>query len=89
MVTYASWADTVGRFVAGKIDLIPKRHLGFWCMFRGTFFTVLYLLAFFGIDESIFRSTVFVIVLLGLFAASFGYLSTLAMKMGSDAETKN
>ena len=88
-MTYASWADTVGRFVAGKIDLIPKRHLGFWCMFRGTFFTVLYLLSFFGIDESIFRSTVFVIVLLGLFAASFGYLSTLAMKMGSDAEKKN
>jgi hypothetical protein len=88
-VTYASWADTVGRFVAGKIDLIPKRHLGYWCMFRGALFTVLYLLAFFGIKENIFRSTAFVIVSLGLFASSCGYLSTLAMKMGSDSETKN
>jgi len=59
LVTYASWADTVGRFIAGKIDLIPKRHFGLWCLIRGALFTMLYLLAFFGVWEKILGSSAF------------------------------
>lgn len=36
-----------------------------------------------------FGNQVYVIVMLGLFAATCGYLTTIGMKYGSDEDTKN
>lgn len=49
LVTYASLSDTIGRWLAGRFDLIPKRHYFLSCIMRGAFFTVVCLLTFFGV----------------------------------------
>ena len=87
VVTYASVGDTVGRWLAGKKDLISKPSLLGVCIVRGAFFTVAYMLTFEGIWPKFFGSQTFVIVMLGLFALSCGYLATISMKYGSDAST--
>ena len=56
VVTYASVADTIGRFIAGRVDLIPKRQLLYWCCNRAVVFTVLYMLTFEGIASWFFGS---------------------------------
>lgn len=87
VVTYASVGDTIGRWLAGKKDLISKPSLLGVCIVRGAFFTVAYMLTFEGIWPRFFGSQVFVIVMLGLFSLSCGYLATIAMKYGSDSST--
>ena len=89
MVTYASLADTLGRWLAGQKDLIKKQHLLSVCILRGIVFTVAYMLTYDRIVPKVFGSQVFVITLLGLFATSCGYLTTVGMKYGSDEATVN
>lgn len=87
VVTYASLADTLGRWLAGRRDLISKQGLLGVCIVSGLFFTLAYMLTFEGVWPRFFGSQWFVIILLGLFAASCGYLTTVGMKYGSDEST--
>ncbi len=68
--------------MAGKIDIIPKNHLIYWSLIYSVIFTTVYLLAFFNVK--FFEAQTFIIISLGLYSAGVGYLSTLAMRMGSD-----
>lgn len=88
-MTYASWADTLGRYIAGKKDFFGKSKVLPVCLVRGIFFTVMYMMTFEGVASVFFGSQWFVIVMLFWFALSCGYLSTVGMKFGSDSETKN
>ena len=87
VVAYASVGDTLGRWLAGKKDLISKQSLLGICLISGAFFTVAYMLTFEGVWPKFFGSQIFVIVMLGLFSVSCGYLATISMKFGSDATT--
>jgi len=89
IVTYASVCDTIGRWIAGKFDFIPKPWFLVACLIRVVVFLITYLLTFEKVGESFFNSDVFVLVNLGLFAISCGYLSTIGMKFGSDETTKD
>ena len=88
VVTYASCADTLGRWLAGRVDLIPKRHFWWSTLVRGLIFVILYMLTYDGVDPGFFGADWFVIILLGLFAATCGYWSTIGMKYGSDETTE-
>lgn len=89
VITYASWADTLGRWLATKFDWVRKSWLLSVCLIRGVFFTLCYMLTFEGICPKVFGSEWFIIPMLGLFALSCGYLSTKAMTFGSDSTTIN
>jgi hypothetical protein len=89
VVTYASLGDSFGRWLAGIRDLISKEALWKVCMVRNVFFTTAYLLTFEGVWPKFLGNQAYVIVMLGLFAASCGYLTTIGMKYGSDESTKN
>lgn len=85
LVTYASLADTIGRWIAGHFDLISKRHYFLSCILRGAMFTFICLLTFFGVWEEVFAATWFLVGGLFFFASSFGYWITLGFKYGTDA----
>lgn len=87
IVTFHSFWDTVGRWLAGKINLIPKSKFLLASMSRFVFFVV-YLLSNKS-DNQIFRQDWFIITLFFLFSLSCGYLSTLGMNYGSDESTQN
>ena len=88
-MTYASVCDTIGRYIAGKFDFIPKPWYLWVCLIRVVLFLITYLLTFEKVGESFFNSDFFVLLNLGLFAISCGYLSTIGMKFGSDETTKD
>lgn len=88
-MTYASLADTLGRWLANLKDLISKQALLWVCIVRGACFTAAYMLTFEGVWPRFFGSQWFVIIMLGFFAASCGYLTTVGMKYGSDESTVN
>ncbi len=89
VVTFASLADTFGRWLAAKVDFVTKRHYLLACIIRGKFFTVMCLLTFFGVYKEIFAATWFLILGLFLLASTFGYFITLGFKHGSDESTKD
>lgn len=88
-MTYASLADTLGRSLANLKDLISKPQTLWVCLVRGAFFTVLYLLTFEIGTNPFFGNQWWIIAMLGLFAATCGYLITVGMKYGSDEQTLN
>ena len=83
VVTFHSLFDTVGRYLAGKIDLVGKNNFFLVCLSR-LVFVALYLLQYQG---GVWGSDWFIIVNLFLFSLSCGYLSTLGMNYGSDSST--
>ena len=87
LVTYASVADSLGRFVAGRVDIVPKKHYLLSCIIRGIIFSLLYVLTFYGVSEAFLGSTAFIMIGLLLFASTFGYWVTLGFKYGSDEST--
>ena len=89
VVTFASVCDTLGRYIGGKVDLVPKRHHLLASLIRAAIFTALYLILWWEVPISFFNSATFVILNLALSTTSCGYLATLGMKYGSDAETKD
>ena len=89
LVTYASVCDTIGRYIAGKKDFVPKRPFLLSSLIRGIFFTGLFLLTYNGVAVEVFGSDWFIILALGIFASTAGYWTTVGMKYGSDEETKD
>jgi hypothetical protein len=88
VVTFHSFWDTIGRFVAGSWNFIPKE----WFLAASVsrlIFVVLYILTFDGANQAFFGSDSFVIILFLFFSVSCGYLSTLGMNYGSDDTTGN
>ena len=88
VVTYHSFWDTVGRYLAGQYNCIPKPKFMGWCLSR-VMFVLFYMLTFEGVEPQVFGSDWFIITNLTLFSISCGYLSTLGMNYGSDASTVN
>ena len=87
VVTYASFGDTMGRTAAKHFDFLSKETFLMTCSIRGVLFTTVYLLAFYKVATVVFGSTWFMIISLGIFAASCGYWTTIGMKYGSGRET--
>ena len=87
LVTYASLSDTLGRWLAGMADLVPKKHFLLSSVIRGVIFTVIYLLTFFDVSENFLGSTWFIMLGLLIFATTYGYWITLGFKYGSDETT--
>ena len=89
LVTYASVCDTIGRYIAGWRDFVPKRVFFASSLIRGIFFIALFMLTYEGVYSKVFGSDWFMIVALGCFASTAGYWTTVGMKYGSDGETKD
>lgn len=89
LVTYASVCDTIGRYIAGLKDFIPKSYFPLSSIVRGMLFVTIYILMFEGTDEAVFRSDWLEIVVLGTFVGSAGYLTNVGFKYGSDESTKD
>lgn len=87
LVTYASLSDTIGRWVAGRADLVSKKNYLLSNIVRGIIFTIIYLLTFFDVSENFLGSTWFIMVGLLVFATTYGYFITLGFKYGSDETT--
>ena len=88
LVTYHSFWDTVGRYLAGIFNILPKKVFLWACLSR-IIFVVFYMLMHDGKDPSLWASNWFIIVNLTLFSFTCGYLSTLGMNYGSDETTLN
>ena len=88
MITYHSLFDTLGRYLAGKFNIIRK-EIFFWVCLSRLIFVLTYLLSYYGVAGSFFRSNWFIMLNLTLFSISCGYLSTLGMEYGSDSTTLN
>jgi len=56
---------------------------------RSIFFIFTYMCTDENVAPGLFKSNWFILVNLGLFATSFGYWTSIGMKFGSAAETKN
>mmetsp|Transcript_7966 Transcript_7966/g.10421 ORF Transcript_7966/g.10421 Transcript_7966/m.10421 type:complete len:88 (+) Transcript_7966:485-748(+) len=78
--------DTIGRILAKKFEVIPKKHYHKIALFR-IIFIFTYMFTYLGVGENFFGSNGFIIINLILFATSCGYLSTLGMKYGTDKST--
>lgn len=87
VVTFYSVMDVFGRFLANIKDLISKGALFPVNILRAIFFTVLYVLTWEQVCEQFFGNQWFIIILLGLFSSTCGYLVTVGMKYGSDEES--
>ena len=77
----------MGRTAAKHVDFLSKETFLMSCSIRGAIFTTVYLLAFYNIATDVFGSSWFMIISLGIFAASCGYWTTIGMKYGSGPET--
>ena len=89
LVTYASVCDTIGRYIAGWKDFVPKRYFFASALVRGVFFVVLFMLTYEEVYVTVFGSDWFIISALGIFASTAGYWTTVGMKHGCDEETKD
>lgn len=89
LVTYASICDTIGRYIAGWRDFIPKNSFFASAIIRGVFFVVIFMLMYEGVYVKVFGSDWFIIVALGCFASTAGYWTTVGMKYGCDENTKD
>ena len=85
LVTYASLSDTFGRWLAGQVDLVPKRHYFISTIIRGMIFTAMWLFTFFGVYTKLFSATWYLVISLFFFASTYGYWITIGFKYGSDA----
>ena len=86
LVTYASLCDSLGRFVASKLNL-PKPWYLLSSILRGVMFSGICLLTFFGVAPVIFQADWWMIMGLFFFASTFGYWVTIGFKHGSDEST--
>ena len=84
LVTYASVCDTIGRYIAGKKDLVSKRSFFVSALVRGVFFVAIFMLTYEGVYVKVFGSDWFIILALGIFASTAGYWTTIGMKYGCD-----
>jgi len=87
VVTYASVVYIIGSFIAGNIDIIPKKLYLLVAVMRAALFTTTYILTYKNVAPEFFKSDAFVLINLGLFGMSYGFVATLGMKFGSDATT--
>mmetsp|Transcript_86260 Transcript_86260/g.118937 ORF Transcript_86260/g.118937 Transcript_86260/m.118937 type:complete len:163 (-) Transcript_86260:51-539(-) len=86
LMIFTNVCDTIGRILAKRFEVIPKKYFNKISLFR-IIFIVTYMLTYEGVAENFFGSNAFIIINLMLFAISCGYLSTLGMKYGSDQST--
>ena len=89
MITYNNLCDTAGRFIAGLKDFVPKRFFMESSLVRGIIFAIIFTLINGKFAAQVLNSDWFLIIAIGLFAATSGYWTTVAMKFGSDETTKD
>ena len=81
--------DTLGRYIAGLKDFVPKRLFLASSLIRGLIFAVIFTMINGKVAAIVLESDWFLITAIGLFAATSGYWTTVAMKFGSDETTKD
>jgi hypothetical protein len=87
VTTYATTWDTIGRVLASKYEIVPKKWYLQACIIRALIFSTTFVLAYEGVCKTIFGSDTFILINLALFASSCGCLTSLGMKYGSDEAT--
>ena len=91
--TFHSVLDTLGRFLSGKFNIVPKKHFVWACLSRIIFvvlYTVQYIQSKNKDDKtSILHSDAFILLNFFFFSITCGYLSNHGMTYGSDASTVN
>ena len=87
VVTYGSVLYIIGSFIAGRIDIIPKRLYLLVSTIRALIFTTTYVLIYKNVAPGFFKSDSFTLINMGLFGVTYGFFATLGMKFGSDATT--
>lgn len=85
LVTFASVSDTFGRWLAGQVDLVSKRHYFLSAIIRGMIFTAVWLFTFFAVFTKLFSATWYLVISLFFFASTYGYWITIGFKYGSDS----
>ena len=77
LITYSSVCDTIGRYVAGLRDFLPKRYFLTSSLIRGIFFIAIFMMVFEGVYHTVVGSDWFMILVIGCFLSTSGYWTTI------------